>query len=265
MTKILIIESNSPELIKNNARLGTRGNAESYGDALIACQAGLNIQIAAPYSPDFTIDSLQLEDIDGVVFTGSCVEWSVSDKKAKPLRQSMEKVLTVQKPILGSCNGMQLACVVLGGRIHKSPNGMELGIARDIQLTEHGSQHALHEGRRKIFSCLCIHRDEVAELPSGAELTATNQHSEVQAMVYEQSGQSIWGMQYHPEGTPSHFADIVDSPGGFFSNGASLAGDLRKVSSTPIGEAASRLGARGDDLVPSILRTELHNWLNKIH
>lgn len=264
MTKILIIESDPPELKKNNTSLGRRGNAESYGDALITCQADINIQIATPYSPDFKFDSLQLGDIDGVVFTGSCVEWSVNDKKAKPLHQSMEKVLAAQKPILGSCNGMQLACVVLGGRIHKSPNGMELGVARDIRLTERGSQHAFHKGRRKIFSCLCIHRDEVVELPSGAELTASNQHSEVQAMVYEQSGQSIWGIQYHPEGTPGQFADIVNSPDGLFSSSTTLVDDLRLADSDPMGGAASRLGAREDDLTPSILRTELYNWLNKI-
>ena len=261
MTKILIIESDPPELKKNNTNLGMRGNAESYGDALIACQADINIQIAAPYSPDFKLDSLQLDDIDGVVFTGSSVDWSVNNKKAKPLRQSMEKVLAVQKPILGSCNGMQLACVVLGGRVHESINGMELGVARDIQLTEHGSQHAFHKGRSKIFSCLCIHRDEVVELPSGAELTASNQHSEVQAMVYEQSGQSIWGIQYHPEGTLRQFADIVDSPDGFFSSSTTLVDDLRSAGSDPTGEAASRLGAREDDLTPSMLRTELYNWL----
>ncbi len=260
MIRVLIVEGDTPELQKANNALGRPGNAENYADVLNACTSDLEIRIERPYLSDFRATDLVLDEIDGVVFTGSSVDWSADSSKAKIQRDVMESVLMAGKPVLGSCNGLQLAAVVLGGRVAVSSSGTELGIARDIQLTIEGRVHPLHMGRRSVFSCPCIHRDEVSELPSGALLTATNDHSLVQAMVFEQEGAIFWGTQYHPENSPGQFADLVENDGLFFG-GSSLATELRAADSDPYGLEAQRLGARKDDLVFRTRTRELANWL----
>ena len=53
--------------------------------------------------------------------------------------------------------------------------------------------------RPKIYSALAVHRDEVEEVPDGAEVLASNGMSRVQVMVVERDGVDFWGVQYHPE------------------------------------------------------------------
>ena len=258
MTHILIVEGNSPEII--SADHG-QGAADIYAKALMACDAGIVCRIVKPYEHTLTPADLQLQHTDGVVFTGSSVNWSTADKQAAPLRKVMEQVFAKGIPTLGSCNGLQLATVVLGGRIEASANGMELGIARDIRLTKAGLTHALHKDRHPSFVCPCMHRDQVSELPTGAVLTATNSHSLVQAMTYETNGVIYWGMQYHPEVSPLSFAQVLESNSMFGQNTA-LAADMRAADADPHGPAARRLGAMADDLEPSTRMLELRNWLS---
>lgn len=260
MIKILIIEGDTPEQLELSARQGQLSNAQYYRDAIHSCRNDVQTEVAQPYTTDFSLQKLNLKQVDGVIFTGSTVNWSVDAAEAKPLRQAMEKAFHNGKPVLGSCNGLQLGAVVLGGKVAASPNGLELGLARDIRLTTDGESHPLHKGRPAVYASPCIHRDEISELPPGAVLTATNAHSPVQAMVYEQAGICFWGMQYHPEISASQIATIVTGDG-LFSADRKLADELCEAEADPLGKAAVGLGIRGTDLQPQTRMLELSNWL----
>lgn len=260
MTRILIIEGDTPDQLRFSAQQNQKSNAQYYQDALLDCQPDLQIETAQPYHPSFKLQELNLDNIDGVVFTGSTVNWSVDAPEAKPIRATMEKVFTQSKPTLGSCNGMQLGAVILGGRVAPSPNGRELGMARNIRLTSEGAQHSLHLGREDGFACSCIHRDEVAELPSGAILTATNDHSPVQAMVYERNGIQFWGMQYHPEISPKQIAALIAGEG-LFTGSLELAENLRAAEENPLSIATQALKVSSRDLLPNTRMLEIKNWL----
>lgn len=200
MTTVLIVESNAPDLVAKG-KSGAAGFVNSF--SLLAPAAVL--RHVAPYHA--ALAESDLEGVDGVVFTGSGVNWSTDATEAAPLRKAMETVFQAGLPVWGSCNGMQLAAVVLGGSVRASPNGQELGLARDIQRTEAGARHPMLSGRRDGFAVPCLHRDEVATLPEGATLLAGNVHSPVQAMVYEAGGVRFWGTQYHPELSRRDVAD----------------------------------------------------------
>ncbi len=242
---IIVVEGDTPSVIQHNRAQGQRTNSQRYCDALMAIDPALALGRVEPYRDSQAVIP---PGVQGVVFTGSGVDFSVDAPDAEPLRQMMEQAFAAGIPVLGSCNGMQLAAVVLGGRVGPSPNGFELGLARNIRLTEAGARHALHAGRTPPFSAPCIHRDEVRSLPTGAVVTAFNDHSPVQAMVYESDGVRFWGMQYHPEIAPSEIATIVASDG-LFAGGAHLADELRAA------EAAD------DDLTPHRRGLELRHWL----
>lgn len=212
--------------------------------------------IVAPYAAESLPD---LSGVDGAVFTGSAVEWCADAPEARPLAEAMEAAFAAGLPVLGSCNGMQLAAHVLGGRLRASPKGREDGLARDIRLTEAGRSHPFMAGRRDGFAVPCVHRDEVARLPEGAVLLATNAHSDVQAFAMETGGVRFWGVQYHPEYTLDYVAERARN---WPNLGPAFAADLARADVDV--EAAARIGARREDMAPQALLTELRNWLARL-
>jgi len=253
MPKILIIDSNPAT--QNNSLVSRGGQAvgENYAQALHQCRDDLNITIVAPYDGDLLP---ALDEFDGVVFTGSSVEWNTDDARAEPLATVMRNVFAAGLPTLGSCNGMQLAASILGGVSGASPNGQENGLACDIQFTDAGRDHPLLKGRSDGYAVPCVHRDEVTKLPDGAVLLAGNAHSGVQAFAYEKDGINFWGMQYHPEFDPTTLGPRLGAIGKL---DAQTASDMAVVDQDPA--AATRLGVRPTDMDPRVRMTELHNWL----
>lgn len=253
MPKILIIDSNTaaandPFVEHQGATLG-----ENFARALNACRDDLDLTIITPYDGDALPP---LHAFDGVVFTGSSVEWNTDDARAAPLADVMRRVFAKGLPTLGACNGMQLAASVLGGRSDASPNGREDGVAKGITLSAEGAAHPFLKGREDGFAVPCVHRDEVVSLPEGAVVLASNAHSPVQAMAYERDGVRFWGTQYHPEIDPANLGRSMARLG---LMDAASATDL-EVSATDAG-AAERLGIRAGDMTQQVRMTELRNWL----
>lgn len=239
MKKLVIVESNTPDMVKADRAAGRLPAAEGYAEVMAAL-GDVQSTILAPYAGE----AAELEGADGVIFTGSGVAWDTADRRAKPLAQVMEQVFAQGLPCYGSCNGMQLAAVVLGGAVAASTNGREDGLARDVQLTEAGAAHAMLAGRKSGFTVPCIHRDEVSVLPKEAVLLASNAHSPVQAFAYEQGGVRFWGSQYHPELTVGSITEILERVG--------------------LADAAEREALRQEnlpELAPQTRMTELRNWL----
>ncbi len=258
MLTILILESNSPDII-DRARSDQRATAADYYEAALkANKPDVCVRVAEPYRNAFS--QKDLEGVDGVVFTGAGVAWSTDAPEAADLRTAGEMVFQAGLPTIGSCNGLQLAATLLGGAVGASPNGMEIGLALDIKLTPEGYKHAMMAGRRDGFCVPCVHRDEVQRLPDGATLIAGNEHSPVQAMIYHANGVNFWGMQYHPELPPPAIADYVKDARGIFGLAKNLAEDLLVAETDPA--AATRLGSTPEDLRESVRTTELVNWLN---
>lgn len=253
MTTVLILEGNTPDMVA-----GGRSAGRLYRAALLDLDPGLQIRHAAPYGA--ALRAQDLDGVDGVVFTGSSVIWSTQAPEAAPQRAAAETVFAAGLPSIGSCNGMQLAAVVLGGAVGASANGFEIGLARNVTLTEPGQSHALLRGRLAPFNVPCIHRDEVQRLPEGAELLAQNAHSPVQAFAYETGGVDFWGMQYHPELRPGAMVRSVRS--GLFASGAALADDLGRAEKDEA--AAARLGSSVAELAPEVRMIELRNWLGHL-
>jgi len=259
MKSILILEGNSADLVAEaKARVGI-SPAEMYERALKSQGGSVGCSIVAPY--EMTLTDEHLYNVDGVVLTGSGVPWSVDAPEAKPLRDAVSKVFDSGIPTLASCNGMQLGAVILGGQIGTSPNGMEVGLALEINKTKQGKEHALLMGRDDGYAVPCAHRDEVQKLPEKAVHLATNAHSPIQAFAYKQGGVNFWGVQYHPEFTAAWVADLMRAPGTLWQN--SEAATLLDVADTDM-NAVKQLGARGNDLRPEVRMTEIKNWFKHI-
>src|SRR6185437_2784641 len=86
-------------------------------------------------------------------------------------------VFAASVPVWGSCWGLQLAVVALGGSVRRNPRGRELPIARAITMTEAGRAHPLLASRPDVFDALCSHLDEIEKLPPNAQILAANEIS----------------------------------------------------------------------------------------
>lgn len=252
--------------------LGTRPNAQLFADALrlhdpaVRC-VSLNVADGAALPA-----GVALSDFDGVILTGSPL--SVCDDTPVVRHQIAfaRAVFTRHLPVWGSCYGLQLATVALGGVVRRNPNGRELGVARAITLTEPGAAHPVLRGRPAIFDALCSHEDEVATLPPDATVLAANNVSAVQAMsVRLPAGGEFFGTQYHPEMDLAVVSAIVQlraphlAAEGFAPTEAELHGvaaDYRALSAAPERQdLAWRYGIAPDILDPLRRSREIGNWL----
>jgi len=174
-------------------------------------------------------------------------------------------------PCFGSCWGQQIMCQALGGEVRANPKGIEIGIARDITLTDAGKAHPMFEPKASPFDALCIHRDEVTALPPGATVLASNRMSDIQAIELSGEHGNLWAVQYHPEFDFHLMAllfrrdqrvlveqEICKSPDdvkGLVTDFAQLHEDSEND------EIADRLKAGRDVRDPAMRMAELGNWL----
>ena len=209
MAHILVVEGSHEGLVAKTQSGDFNGPAENYAAHLSALHPDLTFDIIRPAFSDAPQLDINTSLYDGYVFPGSGVAWSAAQPEAKSARDAMEIALGTGKPVLGSCYGLHLGAVVLGGRVEANPKGTELAIARDIHLTSDGRDHALFENKPARFDALCMHRDDCTKLPAGAVLLASNAHCAVQAFGVETGGVQFWGVQYHPELEFSHIAGFI--------------------------------------------------------
>jgi GMP synthase (glutamine-hydrolysing) len=124
-----------------------------------------------------------LSDFDGVMIPGSPLHIYDPDACVRRQIDFARAAFAAGVPIWGSCWGLQLAVVTLGGTVRRNPRGRELPIARAITMTEAGRADPLLASRPAVFDALCSHLDEIETLPPNSRVLAGNEVSAIQAMT----------------------------------------------------------------------------------
>ncbi|MEM9783519.1 MAG: type 1 glutamine amidotransferase [Pseudomonadota bacterium] len=276
--RVMVVEGNTPELVAATRDAGApMAPAEAYAAALRrhapVVGTAFEIVIARPFFPE---PLPALDGVAGAALTGSGVAFSADAAEAARHRAFVERLFAAGIPVLGSCWGLQVATVILGGAVGASPAGIEVPVANALTLTAAGRLHPLHAGRPAVFDAPCIHRDIVTRRPSGAVVTASNAHCTVQAMVYELDGVRLWGVQYHPEHAVSDMLRYLTNAGSAaLTRGAATLGgaypvrllaEVEAVEADPQGRAAEarRLGLDPCLLDPMQRGVELASWLESL-
>ncbi len=143
--------------------------------------------------------ALRLDEYDGYIWTGSNGTIYGDAPENKRQVEIMRAMFELDRPIWGSCWGLQVAALAGGGDVRAGRAGREWLAAREVVLNERGRGHAMFREKPECFDSLVMHLDEVTRLPEGAELLASNAHSEVQAFELRRGESTFWGTQYHPE------------------------------------------------------------------
>ena len=254
---------------------GGRRHGPNYGAAL-ASQAhesvgGVAVFVLAAADGASLPQGMALSDFDGIAWTGSPLnayhETDAVTRQIEFARIAFQSGV----PCFGSCWGLQVMMVALGGKVRMNPKGAEMGVARSILLTDAGRAHPMFDGKPAVFDALCVHQDEVCDLPPGAELLAGNSVSDVQAASLRDGARSFWGVQYHPEYDLLQMAAMFKRSAARFvdrglaqslEHAEAFATDLRALHDDPTRkDLAWRYGISGDIIDPDRHRREFANWL----
>ncbi len=270
--RILLVEGNLRtrcELAEAHGTLSASGRyAKSLGDVC----PGLHIDKIFAAEPDCALPGgAEIASYDGVVIGGSGLHAYHDEINVTRQIDLVRELFKTGTPVLGSCWGMQIAVIAAGGVVAKCLAGRELGLARKIELTPEGQGHPLFEGKASVFDSPCIHLDEVTQIPDGATVLASNNHSNVQAIAFQ--GTDFWGVQYHPEFDLFHMARLatlysdIMIEGGFYrtvDEGKVLAAEMETLHANPARYDLSwKLGVDADVLDDGIRTLEIRNWVEK--
>ncbi|HEY3911138.1 MAG TPA: type 1 glutamine amidotransferase [Stellaceae bacterium] len=216
-----------------------------------------------------------LSDFDGVMIPGSPLH--IYDPTPCVTRQIdfAQAAFSAGVPVWGSCWGLQLAIVALGGSVRRNPRGRELPIARAITVTEAGRAHPLLASRPAVFDALCSHIDEIETLPPNSEVLAANELSAIQAIATETPWRgSFVGKQYHPEHTLAVSAALIEMRAnelveeGFATERSEIvtvAADYRALDAEPTRrDLIWRYGIASEIMDPVRRTTEIGNWLRTV-
>ncbi|HOX28879.1 MAG TPA: type 1 glutamine amidotransferase [bacterium] len=145
-------------------------------------------------------------EYDGVVLLGGPDSANDETAKMKSELEGVERALSLGRPFLGICLGMQVLVKVTGGRVVKS-KVKEIGFRGPdgspfkVELTEAGKSDALFAGLGDSFRVFQLH-GETVELGVGIDLLGTGEFCRVQAL---RAGAAAYGLQCHFEMTPEMF------------------------------------------------------------
>ena len=207
---LLVVEGNNSETRIERGAFGIKPYHQIFSEMLHGLVPQAKIDVVFPADDENNLPSVaELKKYDGVLWTGSSL--SVLDASPAVTQQLSfaESIFKSGVPFYGSCWGLQVATVVAGGKVAKSKSGLELDLSNPIQLTNAGEISPFFKGRKNDYQALCIHYDEVSEVPENTTILAYNSHSKVQAMTFKYLNATFFGVQYHPEFRPEVMGQII--------------------------------------------------------
>lgn len=269
--RLLVAEGNAARVRQHIESAIGATPGERYANILRLLAPDALVDIFAPADADATLPA-PLDGYNGVVVTGSALH--VYQREPAVLRQIefAREVFLRGIPFFGSCWGVQLAAVAVGGDVAPNPRGRELAIARKLTLTDVGRSHPLHAGRKVTFDAPAIHGDEILTLPTHSAVTAMNAMSAVQAVEITHGSGIFWGTQYHPEFDIKDIAFTIRALNdalveeGFFATLDDLrryVQDIETLDANPDRrDVAWRFGFDSDILEPLERTREIANWID---
>ena len=275
MPNILIAEGTPAVWQAERTRFGIPSNFSLFAAAVQLHHPGVRCTLLKIADGEALPFGTTLSDFDGVMIPGSPLH--IYDPNPSVTRQIdfARAAFAAGVPVWGSCWGLQLATVALGGSVRRNPRGRELPIARAITVTEAGRSHPLLASRPAVFDALCSHLDEIETLPPNSQVLAANELSAIQAIaVQTPSPGSFHGTQYHPEHTLAVSAALIELRAeelveeGFGTDSKEIvatAADYRSLHAEPARrDLIWRYGIASEIMDPMRRTTEIGNWLRTV-
>lgn len=142
-----------------------------------------------------------LDGYDGMVVLGgpqSALDDAATSPELVPVRDLLRQALAADFPTLAICLGAQLLAEVGGGTVRPGIDGPEVG-ATLVAKRDAADADPVFGPLPLSPDVMQFHHDEIAELPTGATLLASNPFYANQAF---RVGRHVYGLQFHIETTP---------------------------------------------------------------
>ncbi len=254
---------------------GATTAGELYARMLKESLPKSEVDIVTPADADSSLpQGAAIGDYAGIAWTGSSLTIHGDDPAVGSQIEFARAAFAAKVPSFGSCWAAQIAVVAAGGLCAANPKGREFGFARKITLSPEGREHPLYAGKADVFDAFISHDDEITQLPPGATLLATNDHTRVQAVAVSHRGGAFWGLQYHQEYDLHEMARLCSCrkqvlvEKGFFRDRQAaqvFIDQLETLHRDPSRkDIAWLLGIDRDVIDPEIRRTEVGNWIDRL-
>jgi GMP synthase-like glutamine amidotransferase len=142
-----------------------------------------------------------LDGYDGLVVLGgpqSAMDPPEVSPELVGVRALLAQAVAADVPTLAICLGAQLLAEVGGGKVRKGIDGPEVG-ATLVAKRDAADKDPVFGPLPLSPDVIQFHHDEIAELPPGATLLASNPFYANQAF---RVGRHVYGLQFHIETTP---------------------------------------------------------------
>jgi GMP synthase (glutamine-hydrolysing) len=142
-----------------------------------------------------------LDGFDGMVVLGgpqSALDSPETSPELVGVRELLTQALAADFPTLAICLGAQLLAQVGGGHVREGVDGPEVG-ATLVAKRDAADSDPVFGPLPLSPDVIQFHHDEIAELPTGATLLASNPFYANQAF---RVGRHVYGLQFHVETTP---------------------------------------------------------------
>ena len=209
--KILIVDGNEKKASENYTNMNMPTQYEVYKDILINLTKNeiKIITIHPGINENFIPNGINLEDFDGIAWTGSVLNIYDDTPPIKRQIDLAKNLLKMKNKIFGSCWGLQVLATAAGGTVRKNPNGLEAIIARNISLNFNGSKHPMYLNKPQNFDAFCWHYDEIETLPENCNILSSNDRSKTQSLSFLKNNSEVWAVQYHPEFYPEWMSGLM--------------------------------------------------------
>ena len=258
---ILICEGNTPEEGKVFEAAGIPTHTSSLKESLAYYNKHLKIDVINPcLEIDFNETSSKLKKYDGLIWGGSSLNIYNNTPEIRRQISFMKECFKNVKKILAICWGMQVAVTAAGGKVKRGINGSHIGIASDIELTDHGFKNLFYKDKKNKFNTPAFNFDEVVTIPEGAIHLAFNKINNIQSLNFKSGVSEIWGLQYHPEITYNKMVDIIK-----FRKEALIDKRKRFKDKEEINNHINFIEKEIKNSKKDLRMLELRNWLNIIN
>jgi len=159
---------------------------------LQSCRPDWRVTVFSVKDGEFPPEGARFE---GWLITGSPASVNGDEAWIGRLLGLIRRLVAEDQPLFGACFGHQAIAKALGGRVGENPGGWEFGL---VQTEMEGQKISLY----------AAHREQILDLPPGAEVLGGNTRCPVGSLVI---GRKVLTTQYHPEMRPGFVAALVEA------------------------------------------------------
>jgi len=190
----------------------TRHGDDQHLQAKCVLQKNIFKDLVKNYLPNSQVDihnsydeNQNIDNYDAYIWTGGGGNIYENNTHNYSQLKLCEKIIEINKPIWGSCWGMQVIVTALGGAIKKSQKP-EFGYSKDIKIISSTLNNSIYKGKNNIFDAPAHHYDIVEKLPNEFEIISEN---EICIQSIYSSSKKIFCTQYHPELPYDYIANLM--------------------------------------------------------